>query len=60
MQPPRSHIEQVLAAELSKARPGQPPQQIPLSDQARILATDIGDVLAGTTTVVDDREPRPH
>ena len=52
-----SHIEQVLQAEaLKNADPGRPQEQIPLTDQRRILDTDIREILAGRTEIYDDRE----
>ena len=53
-----SHIEQVLKRESMKKDPGSPPEEIPLSDQRRILRTDIREILAGRVEIVDDREPR--
>lgn len=58
MERPLSHIEQVLLRESMKSDPGSPPERIPLSDQARILRTNIWEILAGKVEIFDDREPR--
>jgi hypothetical protein len=60
MERPLNHIEQVLKRESMKNDPGSPSEQIPLSDQHRILHTDIREILAGRTEIFDDREPRPR
>jgi hypothetical protein len=56
-----SHIEQVLQAEtLKKDIPGSPSKRIPLTDQRRILDTDIREILAGRTEIYDDRKEMPR
>jgi hypothetical protein len=51
-----SHIEQVLKRESMKNETGSPQKQIPLTDQQRILSTDIREILSGRTVIYDDRE----
>lgn len=61
MQRMLTHIERVLNAEaLKNVDSGRPQEQVPLSDQRRILNTDIREILAGRTEIYDDRERRPR
>jgi hypothetical protein len=58
MQKILTHIEALLQVEAKKSGQNLHPQQIPISDQQRILNTDIREVITGGTIVFDDREPR--
>ena len=55
-----THIEQVLKRESPKNDLALAPEQIPLTDQQRILNIDIRDLLAGRVGVYDDRETPPR
>ncbi len=64
MHPPKSHVQEILEAELagfrSEHKANKQPTRIAITNQQALLDVDPRRILAGEVEIYDPREQRPH